>query len=1749
LSYKFVVYLAKRKNTPKLRMRKFCFFFLVIFFTHQALVAQNYSNKGTDFWITYPVHIDGLTSIMGLYITSDKNATGTITVNGVSVPFTVTANAITEKFIGSTAAADASNSYVYLTQTDGIKTGAAIHVVSDNPVVVYAHIIHSARSGATLVIPSNVWGNQYVVPSYKSTGTNTGAGYGTITVVAAEANTTVQITPTAKTLTNRPAGTAYTITLANPGDVYQVQFTQNADISGTVVASQSSSGCKKIAVFSSTTWSAFGCTGANSGDNLFQQLFPTGAWGKNFVTTPAKTRTSDIIRVYVTDPTTVVTKVENGITTTLAGAVNTGVANSYYYEYSTGNATYLQATNPISVVQYFTTMACQNGALIGDPEMIVLNPIEQTINNITVFSAHQNWINSKFPGQSNITNCYLNIVIRSNSTSSFKINGVVQSGFTTIPGTSYSFLQADVTSITLSNPVQNLTADSSFIAIAYGFGNVESYGYNAGTNVKDFTQIATFKNQYAVIDSPIACINTPFNFSVPISFVPTSLYWDFSKAPNITPNAIITPSSPAVDFDSTSVSTGLNYYSPKTAYSFFAANSAALRDTIKLYTTSATPDGCGSSSQIFSIPVSVYPKPAANFNVSANRCISDSIHFSDASNTYGTSNVITGLWNYGDGTKDSAYNPAKLYALAGIDSVRYRPISSYGCMGDTTIALFISSPPIAKFGYSDSCVGKTITLSDSSTIGTGTIVKWYWDYGDGTKDTLTTNAARTKTYTAVAVYNVSLITESNSGCKSSPFIQTISVRPLPKTNFGLPLAICLPIGAASFTDSSTVDGAGTVIKWKWDFGDSGIDSVKNPKHNYTATGTYTVKLTATSNYGCVKDSSKTVSNIYPQPKASIGVSNYVCLRDTTVYTDSSDGKGSTVTKWKWDFGDGASDTLQNTKHLYATSAVDTVKLFVITDKGCMSDTAVKTTVVNPLPLAGFYTQAINNYCEKRPIQFIDTAVNRSINTATLSRWYWDMGNGTTLSPTGGNNTSFNQYYDTFKVYTVKMMVENSLGCKSDTITKQINIHGLPQVGFVLPEICLTDALANFTDTTTFSDAASSEASYLWNYNAGTPAISPAPTNSLLTTKNGQTKYNIYGHYQVAYKITSNFGCDSTLTQSFTVHGSTPVPDFTILNTAHLCSNDSIRIIDNSTVDFGGETRNEIFWDIVNAPAVDSIDENPYNSKTYAHLYKNFSSPANKSISIKLIAHSGISPVCQKAITKIFSLNQSPKVQFDTIRGICNDTTARQITQASETGNVPGSFTYYGSGVSSTGLYTPGSVAAGTYPIKYVYTTAFTCADSATRNITVWPSPQAKWGVSTAVLCENNSIQFYDSSVANYSNIAQRFWDFKDGTSIVYSNTVSFKKTYASGNTYAASLRVQTDSGCRSTYNIQNLKVNYLPIVNFQLPTICLPDGKGIFTSLSTIKDSSEALFSYLWNFGDPNDATSSTLKSATHQYTALGPVNVQLKVTTKDACIDSLTQQLNSIYPQPKAAFNAVPQAVCINDSIHFYDNSNGISSVPVIWKWYLANGDSSFKANPVKQFRDSGTFNISLFIYNQQGCVSDTAVQSITVNPYPKLTMGPDLVVLQGGVITIRPTFVYGDSLQFKWTPSSYLSSDTAAHPSASPPDDIRYYLQLTALGGCSVTDSIFITVLKSPVIPNTFSPNGDGINDTWKIKYLDSYPGATVDVYNRYGQPVFHSNGYNKEWDGTMNGKALPIGTYYYVINPRNNKPIFSGSITIIR
>jgi gliding motility-associated-like protein len=182
-------------------------------------------------------------------------------------------------------------------------------------------------------------------------------------------------------------------------------------------------------------------------------------------------------------------------------------------------------------------------------------------------------------------------------------------------------------------------------------------------------------------------------------------------------------------------------------------------------------------------------------------------------------------------------------------------------------------------------------------------------------------------------------------------------------------------------------------------------------------------------------------------------------------------------------------------------------------------------------------------------------------------------------------------------------------------------------------------------------------------------------------------------------------------------------------------------------------------------------------------------------------------------------------------------------------------------------------------------------------------------------------------------------------------------------------------------------------------------------------------------------------------------------------------------------------------------------------------------------------------------GCTNSKS-QIISVYPLPVVNAGPDRAVIEGGQITLLPTPITGMVVTYLWTPSTSLSNPNISNPVVSNITmDMTYTLLVITDNGCSATDQVFVKLLKKVAIPNIFSPNGDGVHDKWIIDYLDSYPGCTVDIYNRYGQHILHSEGYATPWDGTVNGKPVPVGTYYYIVNPKNGRSIMSGYVDLIR
>lgn len=903
------------------------------------------------------------------------------------------------------------------------------------------------------------------------------------------------------------------------------------------------------------------------------------------------------------------------------------------------------------------------------------------------------------------------------------------------------------------------------------------------------------------------------------------------------------------------------------------------------------------------------------------------------------------------------------------------------------------------------------------------------------------------------------------------------------------------------------------------------------------TGIYIV--TATSGAcGTAKDSIRLVID---KPSANFNFITNGCSGDSVLFKSDS----SSAVRWVWDFANGKKiDTIKLIQpKVKFTKALDyNVSLKVASVRGCFSDDTVKVVRLSSKPKPVYKVPAVK--CVDKSITFENLS---SIDTGSIAKWRWNFDTSAVFIE-DTSNISHQLSYKNFGIRKVKLIAESGTGCVSDTFSiSSLMVNSNPSPGFIVPEVCLNDASAQFMDTSSSADG-STNFTYQWYFNDGEIPIKKGPTYKLENTieKDPIIKYNDTGYYKVKLIVTSN-GCIDSLSQTFTVNGANPIPKFDVLMNDQLCSNDSVKIINQSLVDFGEVTRLEIFWDS-NDLTKRTVDETPFVGKQYAYRYTDFQSPADKPYTITLRAYSGSAFSCSKIYSSNVKVLASPKVFFDSLPGICLDATPRQITQAGFDERVGGNFSFIGKGVSSTGLFDPKITGVDTVAIKYLLVASTGCRDSATRYQTIWPRPVANFTYSN-ITCEKNDVQFTSVSTALIGKLTKWEWNFDDRKELVNKlDESSFKYRFDTSIVYNVGLKVQTNNGCNSLVKVLPVNIHPLPIVNFDLPVVCLPEGKAFFVNKTTIPDGSVGSLQYRWSFGDARDTASSILKDPTHYYKQLGKFNVKLMAVSKDQCRDSLTQILLDVFPQPKAYLEGL-DSVCIGAPIQFFDKTDGIVKSINAWYWNFGDSVSSSLQNPVHLFKTSDTFNLRFFARTDVGCYSDTIFKSIVVHPYPKISAGPEIFALDDADTKINATAT-GKLLRYHWTPIMYLSAADSLQPFIkSPQTDILFQLSVTGSGNCTSTDQVKMHVLRKPIIPNTFTPNGDGINETWKITNLEIYPDCLVEVYSAAGKIVFKSEGYKHEWDGKKDGVVLPTGTYYYVVYPKSGRQQIAGYITLIR
>lgn len=842
--------------------------------------AQDFSNKGKEFWVGYGNHQVMYTNNQqgfNLYFTSDVNTKALVEIPGLGYSTTVdvVANEITTVNIPQSATLTAEG-----------KVAKGIHVVAERPIVVYGHIFYQAVSGATLCLPVNTLGREYYSINYTQVAQNNLTdAYSFFFVVATEDNTTVEITPAATTIGGRTGGLPFTETL-NKGEVYQV-LSQN-DLTGSLIRSiNTGQGCKRIAVFSGSGRIGIGCSGpVTSSDNLFQQVYPTSTWGKKYITVTSKDRARNFYRVIRPDPSGQV-KV-NG-----TPVANSSFINGFYYEFSSSTPSVIEADKPIMVAQYFTTQACGEGTNNGDPEMIYLNPIEQTIKDVTLTSMAL--INP------NSNKHYLNIIVRNTpaATSSMKLDGIPVTGFQPIPlDTAYAFVQMETTLGT-----HRITCDSGFNAIAYGFANVESYGYSAGTNLRDLYQFVQVRNQYATANFPAGCRNTPFRFSMVFPYKPLRIEWDFG---GLFPNATVV--SPVHDSSWVVNDKTLYRYTIARPYSIAEPGSYPIR----IIAENPSTDGCSGLQEI-DYDLQIFDAPKADFQFTTNGCATDSVSFLDISGPLNARPIASWIWDMGDGTGKPDRRSFRYRFPGGNNyNVKMQVITDIGCLSapmEKTIAL--ENIPVPSFNSTLACKDATVQFTENGNLNGGTISKWRWNFGDGKVDSSTTAGTISHVYTRTGTFKATLSVVNSKGCVSNTVTRDIAVNSLPVGGFGMP-EVCLNDAFAEFTDSSS-SSDNTALSYRWDFGDGGTSTERSPRHKYNAARVYNVQQIVISSTGCRDTLTRafTVNGATPAASLQLKTTGVICSNRLVEVVNNSTVDFGRVTKLEifWDPADASRRTV------------------------------------------------------------------------------------------------------------------------------------------------------------------------------------------------------------------------------------------------------------------------------------------------------------------------------------------------------------------------------------------------------------------------------------------------------------------------------------------------------------------------------------------------------------------------------------------------------------------------------------------------------------------------------------------------------------------------------------------------------------------------------------------------------------------------------------------------------------------------
>ena len=1030
-------------------------------------------------------------------------------------------------------------------------------------------------------------------------------------------------------------------------------------------------------------------------------------------------------------------------------------------------------------------------------------------------------------------------------------------------------------------------------------------------------------------------------------------------------------------------------------------------------------DTSGCSGAI-TVTAQVNQLPVVNFS-STSVCIGGTTQFTDASSVAGGS-ITSWNWDFGDTTGSNQQNPSHAYSAAGSYTATLTTTSSNGCSNSISQLVNVNPLPVADFSAGNACANSAIAFTDLSSVSTGNITGFNWDFGDGNSSTLQNPA---HAYSTAGNYTVSLQVTTAGGC-SGTISHPVTIHPSPVAAFTT-TPVCLG-SPTSFLNNSTIS-TGSIASYFWDFSDTYTSTQSSPSHSFAAAGSYNVNLIISSNHGCTDTVTQAVT-VNALPIANAGTDQSICTGSSATLT--ANGGSSYV----WTPGG------QNNSSITVSPVTNSSYTVTVTDaNGCTSSDAVNVQV-NTLP------SVVAN-----PDPSICQGGSTTLTAASTATCVWTPGNFTGLSYSVNPTASTN--------YIVTGTDAN--GCVSrDTV--HVNVNPLPTVS-AGPDLSICIG-------STISFTATGASGYQWNpigNNTATVLITPSANSTYTvigTDANGCVSrdtvsvvvnpipvVNLYPAFICpGFSTTLDAGNPGStfawstgeFTQSISVSDS---GSYTVVVTsANGCS-----ALGSTNVSVGGSLNA-----VPTQTAVCAGQSATLNAGNPGCTYLWSTNETTQSITTTIGGTYFVTITdpngCSGSVVHNVTINPLPVAAFTATVG-CLGTGTLFTNQSSITSGSIANYNWtFGDGNSSASSNTTHSYGSdGSYTATLNITSAAGCSASISQAVQVYPLPVANFSAPT--VCRTNATAFTNLSNISSGSITGWSWNFGDnGTSLAASPS----HTYIITGAYNTTLVVTSDHGCRDTIT-QTVAINGLPTASFSAPAVCAQSATQF---VNASYSSTAGIASYQWNFGDGN---TSVLNNPSHSYPSEGQYTVELIATTTQGCTDTATGTV-TIHPLPEASFVTTP--ACANTPIGITNTSTVVSGTITNTYWSFGDNSTSSQLTPSHAYANDGNYIITMISTTNFGC-RDTVQDAVDVYPLPvanfvaqSVCEGIEVEFLDGSTVSS------GSIASWNWDFADQTASNLD-EPVHIYTNSGTYPVQLTVTtnNGCTSVYSNNVNIFPNPV------------------------------------------------------------------------------------